>query len=155
MLGAALLSGPPRHRYNGSFGHSHWLATWDEFLDAYPVYDFYKGNEELVRDAIERTHDIVWNEFEDTWVDTSAKLPTISVPGKTPFQHLTTLVKDALISHNLHKDKVYVERAKEELRDIEYLGHEAYFITMYEIFKKAEQKTNDTNQMPKTKTSGK
>ena len=40
-----------------------------------------------------------------------------------------------------HKDKVYVERAKEELRDIEYLGHEAYFITMYEIFKKAEQKT--------------
>ncbi len=114
---------------------------WDEFLDAYPVYDFYKGNEELVRDAIERTHDIVWNEFEDTWVDTGAKLPTISVPGKTPFQHLTTLVKDALIAHNLHKDKVYVERAKEELRDIEYLGHEAYFITMYEIFKKAEQKT--------------
>jgi DNA polymerase III alpha subunit len=114
---------------------------WDEFLTAYPVYDFYKGNEELVRDSINRTHDIVWNEFEDTWIDTSAKLPTISVPNKTPFQHLTDLVKDALVSHNLHTNKEYIDRCKEELSDIKYLGHEAYFITMYEIFKKAEQKT--------------
>lgn len=114
---------------------------WDEFLSAYPTYDFYKGSEELVRDAINRTHDIVWNEFEDTWIDTSAKLPTISVPNKTPFQHLTDLVKDALIAHNLHTNKEYIDRCKEELSDIKYLGHEAYFITMYEIFKKAEQKT--------------
>ena len=114
---------------------------WDEFMNAYPTYDFYKGNEELVKSSIERTHDIVWNEFEDTWVDTTAKLPTISVPNKTPFQHLTDLVKDSLVSHNLHENKVYVDRAKEELSDIKYLGHEAYFITMYEIFKKAEQKT--------------
>ena len=114
---------------------------WDEFLSAYPVYDFYNGNEELVRDAINRTHDIVWNEFEDTWIDTSAKLPTINIPNKTPFQHLTDLVKDALVEHNLHNNQVYIDRCKEELSDIKYLGHTAYFITMYEIFKKAEQKT--------------
>ncbi len=114
---------------------------WDEFLEAYPTYDFYKGNEELVRDAINRTHDIVWNDFEDTWVDTDAKLPTINVPNKTPFQHLSSLVKEALVEHDLHTNKEYVDRAKEELSDIKYLGHEAYFITMYEIFKKAEQKT--------------
>jgi DNA polymerase-3 subunit alpha len=114
---------------------------WDEFLESYPLYDFYKGNEQLVKESIERTHDIVWNDFEDTWIDTDAKLPTISVPGKTPFQHLTGLVKQALIENNLHKNSVYVERAKYELKDIEYLGHSAYFITMYEIFKKAETKT--------------
>jgi DNA polymerase III alpha subunit len=114
---------------------------WDEFLSAYPVYDFYKGNEELVRDSINRTHDIVWNEFEDTWIDTSAKLPTVNIPNKTPFQHLTDLVKDALVEHNLHNNQVYIDRCKEELSDIKYLGHTAYFITMYEIFKKAEQKT--------------
>lgn len=114
---------------------------WEEFLDAYPTYEFYKGNEELVRDAINRTHDIVWNEFEDTWIDTGVKLPTINVPNKTPFQHLSSLVKDSLVSHGLHTNHIYVDRAKEELSDIKYLGHEAYFITMYEIFKKAEKKT--------------
>ena len=60
-----------------------------EFEAANPKYDFHKCNEELVKESIERTHDIVWNEFEDTWVDTDAKLPTISVPGKSPFQHLS------------------------------------------------------------------
>ena len=114
---------------------------WDEFLDAYPTYDFYKGNEQLVKESIERTHDIVWNDFEDTWIDVSAKLPTISIPNKTPFKHLSDLVKNALVNEGLHTNKEYVDRAKYELSDIKYLGHEAYFITMYEIFKKAETKT--------------
>ena len=114
---------------------------WDEFLESYPLYDFYKGNEELVKESIERTHDIVWENFEDTWIDVGAKLPTISIPNKTPFQHLCDLVKSALIKEELHSNKEYVERAKYELSDIKYLGHAAYFITMYEIFKKAETKT--------------
>tara|TARA_B100001121_G_scaffold232020_1_gene205268 strand:+ start:9557 stop:12496 length:2940 start_codon:yes stop_codon:yes gene_type:complete len=114
---------------------------WDEFLESYPLYDFYKGNEELVKESIERTHDIVWESFEDTWIDVGAKLPTISIPNKTPFQHLCDLVKKALIKEGLHNNKEYIERAKYELSDIKYLGHAAYFITMYEIFKKAETKT--------------
>ena len=114
---------------------------WDEFLEGYKDHDFYKGNEQLVKESIERTHDIVWNDFEDTWIDVSAKLPTISIPNKTPFKHLSDLVKNALVDEGLHTNKEYVERAKYELSDIKYLGHEAYFITMYEIFKKAETKT--------------
>ena len=114
---------------------------WDEFKDGYSNHDFYKGNEELVKGAIERTHDIVWNECEDTWVDSKAKLPKINVPGKTPFKHLSDLVKEALIREGLADNKEYVDRAKEELSDIKFLGHESYFITMYEIFKKAETKT--------------
>ena len=114
---------------------------WDEFLEGYKEHDFYKGNEQLVKESIERTHDIVWNDFEDTWIDVSAKLPTISIPDKTPFKHLADLVKNALVAEGLHTNKEYVDRAKYELSDIKYLGHEAYFITMYEIFKKAETKT--------------
>ena len=114
---------------------------WDEFKDGYSNHDFYKGNEELVKGAIERTHDIVWNECEDTWVDGEAKLPKIVVPGKTPFKHLSDLVKEALVREGLADNKEYVDRAKEELSDIKFLGHESYFITMYEIFKKAETKT--------------
>ena len=114
---------------------------WDEFKAGYSNHDFYKGNEELVKSSIEKTHDIVWNECEDTWVDGEAKLPKISVPGKTPFRHLADLVKEALIREDLADNKEYVDRAKEELSDIKYLGHESYFITMYEIFKKAETKT--------------
>ena len=114
---------------------------WDEFLEGYKEHDFYKGNELLVKESIERTHDIVWNDFEDTWIDVSAKLPTITVPNKTPFQHLCDLVKSALVSEGLHTNKEYVDRVKYELSDIKFLGHEAYFITMYEIFKKAETKT--------------
>ena len=114
---------------------------WDEFKDGYSNHDFYKGNEELVKGAIERTHDIVWNECEDTWVDSEAKLPKISVPGKTPFKHLSDLIKEALVREGLADNKEYVDRAKEELSDIKFLGHESYFITMYEIFKKAETKT--------------
>ena len=114
---------------------------WDEFLESYPLYDFYKGNEELVKESIERTQDSVWGNFEDTWIDVGAILPTISIPNKTPFQHLCDLVKSALIKEGLHSNKEYVERAKYELSDIKYLGHAAYFITMYEIFKKAETKT--------------
>ena len=114
---------------------------WDEFLEGYKEHDFYKGNEQLVKESIERTHDIVWNDFEDTWIDVSAKLPTITIPNKTPFKHLSDLVKNALVAEGLHTNKEYVDRAKYELSDIKYLGHEAYFITMYEIFKKAETKT--------------
>ena len=33
---------------------------WDEFEKGYETYDFYEGREEIVRDAIERTHDIAW-----------------------------------------------------------------------------------------------
>ena len=114
---------------------------WSEFMEHYDNNEFYKGNETLIKESIERTYDIVNDEFEDTWIDVSAKLPKISVQNKSTFQYLTELVKNALIKNNLHNNRVYVDRAKEELSDIKHLGHASYFITMYEIFKKAEQQT--------------
>ena len=114
---------------------------WDEYKKSYEEYDFYRGTEEEVRDAIERTHDIAWQHCEDTWVDVKAKLPKLDVPGKTTFQQLTELVKEALIREGMDQKPEYVARVKEELSDIKYLGHASYFVTMYKIFKKAETRT--------------
>lgn len=114
---------------------------WEEFLKSYETYDFYRGHEETVRDAIERTHDLVWNECEDTWIDVKAKLPKLDLPNKTAFDQLVDLVKEGLIREGMSDKPEYVARAKEELSDIKYLGHASYFVTMYKIFKKAETRT--------------
>ena len=114
---------------------------WEEYKKSYEQYDFYRGSEEEVRDSIERTHDIAWQMCEDTWVDVKAKLPKLDMPGKTTFQQLTELVKEALVREGLADKPEYVARVKEELSDIKYLGHASYFVTMYKIFKKAETRT--------------
>ena len=114
---------------------------WDEFKRGHEQYDFYQGSEELVRDSIERTHDIAWQKCEDTWIDTSVKLPKFGTPEKPAFKMLADLVKGAMIRENLAGNPEYVERMKEELSDIKYLGYEAYFLAMYKIFHLAEKKT--------------
>lgn len=114
---------------------------WEEFKKSYEQYDFYKGSEEEVRDAIERTHDIAWQKCEDTWVDIKAKLPHLDTPDRTAFQQLADLVKEGLVREGLSDKPEYVDRAKMELSDIKYLGHASYFVTMYKIFKRAETRT--------------
>jgi DNA polymerase-3 subunit alpha len=114
---------------------------WDEFKQGHNQYDFYHGSEELVRDAIERTHDITWQKCEDTWIDTSVKLPHFGTPEKPAFRILSDLIKEAMICEGLADKPVYVERVKEELSDIKYLGYEAYFLAMYKIFHLAENRT--------------
>ena len=96
---------------------------WDEFKTGYDQYDFYKGREEIVRDAIERTHDIAWQKCEDTWIDTSVKLPKFGSPEKPAFKMLADLVKEAMIREGLANKPEYVERMKEEMSDIKYLGY--------------------------------
>ena len=114
---------------------------WDEFKQGYKEYDFYQGHEELVRDSIERTHDIAWEQCEDTWIDTSAKLPNFGTPDKPAFSLLADLVKEGLVHEGMVDKPEYVARAKEELADIKYLGHEAYFLAMYKIFEISKKKT--------------
>jgi DNA polymerase-3 subunit alpha len=114
---------------------------WMEFEKSRADHSFYAGKEELVRDAIERTHDIAWQMCEDTWVDTKAKLPKMDLPGKTTFQQLMELTKEALEREGLANNPEYVERAKMELSDIKFLGHAPYFLAMQKIFKRAAQHT--------------
>ena len=114
---------------------------WDEFKQGYNQYDFYQGHEEAVRDSINRTHDIAWQKCEDTWIDTSVKLPKFGTPEKPAFKMLADLVKESMIREGLASKPEYVERMKEEMSDIKYLGYEAYFLAMYKIFHLAENRT--------------
>ena len=125
---------------------------WEEYGKHYHQHDFYKGTEDMVRAAIERTHDLAWHEFEDVWIDSKAKLPNYANPQRshasypeppedTPFQQLAKLVKAAMIREGLGDKPEYVERVKEEMDDIKYLGFENYFLTMYDVFHLAEKKT--------------
>jgi DNA polymerase III subunit alpha len=114
---------------------------WDEFKQGHDQYDFYHGHEELVRDSINRTHDIAWQKCEDTWIDTSVKLPKFGTPEKPAFKMLTDLVKEAMIREGLASKPEYVDRMKDEMSDIKFLGYEAYFLAMYKIFHLAENRT--------------
>ena len=114
---------------------------WGEFSKNYEMYDFYKGYEMDVRDSINRTHDIAWNLCEDTWIDKTAKLPTFGTKEKSAFSLLVDLVKEGLIREGLSGKQEYIDRVKEELEDIKFLGHESYFLAMTKIFDKAKLKT--------------
>jgi DNA polymerase III subunit alpha len=114
---------------------------WDEYLKHYDSYDFYKGSEQIVSNAIERTHDIAWGECNEIWFNEEAKLPDFSTPEKSAMAQLSDRVRQALIEEDLHKDKVYVDRAVMELDDIKHLGFENYFLTMTKVFDIAAEST--------------
>ena len=117
---------------------------WDEYGEGRAEFDFYKGTEVIVKDAIERTHDIAWNLCEDVWIDTSVKLPKHvdkAHPERDEFQQLAAIVKTAMVAEGMADKPEYVARVKEELSDIKFLGHSSYFLTMTEIFKIAENRT--------------
>tara|TARA_R100000664_G_C2759790_1_gene149987 strand:- start:5191 stop:8706 length:3516 start_codon:yes stop_codon:yes gene_type:complete len=115
---------------------------WDEFTRHYDEYNnTYAGYELTIKDSIERTYDIAWDKCTDCWIDTSVKLPDFNKPEQSAFQQLAQKVKQALVAEGLHKDEAYVERAKEELSDIKFLGFENYFLVMNEVFHKAADHT--------------
>jgi len=115
---------------------------WKEFVAHYDDYkETYQGFEQVVKDSIERTHDIAWEKCTDTWIDTAVKLPDFNKPDQTAFQQLAQKVKQALVKEGLHEKEAYVERAKMELSDIKHLGFENYFLVMNEVFHKAADHT--------------
>jgi len=115
---------------------------WNEFTRHYEEYkDTYEGYEQVVKDSIERTHDIAWEKCEDCWIDTSVKLPDFNNPDQSAFQQLAQKVKSALVREGMHTKPDYVARAKAELEDIKFLGFENYFLVMYEVFHKAADHT--------------
>ena len=117
------------------------LQMWEEFKQHENEYPFYKGKEQLIADAIERSYDIAWDQCDEIWFDETAKLPTFDTPGNPAFNQLVKRVKDALKSEGLDKKPEYVERTKMELEDIKYLGFENYFLTMTKVFDLASQST--------------
>ena len=114
---------------------------WDEFRHSYDHYDFYEGSEELVKSAIERSHDIAWDQCKEVWFDGEAKLPNFSTPKSSAFTQLVRQVKDGMVKDNFHQDPEYVDRIKEELSVIKELGFENYFLTLTKVFEKSKSRT--------------
>ena len=114
---------------------------WEEYKKHAPDYEFYAGKDQIICNAIERTHDIAWEQCEEVWFDETAKLPSFDRPGNPAFNQLVKRVKNGLEAEGLHLKKEYVERTKIELEDIKHLGFENYFLTMTKVFDLASQST--------------
>jgi len=114
---------------------------WDEYLIGKSKYDFYNDTDEIVKNAIERTHEIAWDQITDTWIDTKVKLPNFATQDRTAFGQLKDLVLAAMRKEGFDKDQKYIDRVKTELEDIKFLGFENYFLVMKKVFDKAVQKT--------------
>jgi DNA polymerase-3 subunit alpha len=101
---------------------------WDGYKRYGEGQSFY--DDELIKDAIERTHDIAFNLIEDVEPDKSIKLPSSFLPQGDHFNILVDKCKEGLKGKNLHTNQKYVQRLKDELRIIKDKGFSQYFLTM-------------------------
>jgi uncharacterized coiled-coil protein SlyX len=89
------------------------------------------SNHNVVKDAIERTHDIAHNLIGDVEPDTTVKLPSSVIPqGMTAFAALVEKCKEGLRNKHLDNKQEYVARLKEELKIIKDKEFATYFLTM-------------------------
>ena len=64
-------------------------------------------------------------------------------------------IKTSIIKEGLHTEKVYVDRVKQELEDIKFLGFENYFLTLQKTLKISENGTNKMEQKIEQKRAAK
>ena len=103
---------------------------WKEYQDSKERgCDFYDDN--VICEAIERTHDIAHQVIGKTEYDTKIKLPSFAVPdGKTPLKALMDECKAGMMRRGLANKPEYVDRLKEELEVIRDMKFELYFLTL-------------------------
>lgn len=139
--GKELTEPPKREDLKCELYPKNATQMWEEYLNYRDHYDFYAGKDELVRDSIERTHDLCWDMCQDVWIDTKVKLPNLSRPDRTAYQQLEDLAWAGLRNEGLDAKQDYVDRLKRELSDIEFMGFENYFLVMHRIFSRSASKT--------------
>ena len=107
--------------------------VWDTYNEVKEGCDWY--DDELVCDAIERTHDIVHHEIGEIHPDKSVKLPSYVVPaGLTEDKALLEVCKKGLVRRGFDKNPEYIERLITELRVIKEKKFSKYFLTMKAIW---------------------
>ncbi len=113
--------------------------VWESYLKTAEGMEFY--DDQMIYDAIERTHDIVHEGIGDIHPDRSMKFPSYVIPkGTTASQALLKMCKEGLIARGLHEDEVYINRLVEELRIIKGKNFSEYFLTMKAILDIARDK---------------
>ena len=112
---------------------------WGEYQRSKKSSPFYGDVEDqLICDAIERTHDIAHNVIGDITFDTTPKFPRKLFPaGKTPNQHLVMLAKQGLIKRGFDQQEKYVERLVYELGIIKKMNVAEYFILLQKVMELA------------------
>jgi DNA polymerase-3 subunit alpha len=113
--------------------------VWDEFLISRQSDDFYRGQESIIKNAIERTWHLAHEEIGDVQPDRSVKLPSYVIPkGKTADEALVDAVNEGLKSKGL-TDQIYADRAAYEIDVIKQKDFSSYFLTMKEIISAARE----------------
>lgn len=114
--------------------------VWEEFKIDFSNYSFYKEYEDVISNAIERTHDIAHQQIGEIEPDRKMKLPSYVIPeGKTANSALIEACKFGLQKKGLLNKKEYVERIKMELGVIRDKNFAEYFLTMKAIFDVANE----------------
>lgn len=117
---------------------------WEEYKRTSEQYSFY--DDQVVCDAIERTHDIAFNLIEDVKPDTSIKLPSYVIPkGKQAHEALEEMCLQGLADLRARRpevvnDQKYDDRLKYELSVISEKKFSEYFLTMKAIIDIASEK---------------
>lgn len=113
--------------------------VWDTYLETAAGYDFYR--DDVVRRAIERTHDIAHEQIGDIEPDRRMKLPSYVVPeGQTEDKALLEACKKGLVKRGLADKDAYIDRLKLELKVIKQKSFSKYFLTMQSIMDIARAK---------------
>ena len=106
--------------------------VWDSYIQTAGEMEFY--DDDVVREAVERTHDIVHNEIGDIHPNKEMKLPSYVIPeGMTEDKALVDACKKGLVWRGLDDKPEYIERIKYELGIIKGKKFSRYFLTMKAI----------------------
>ena len=124
---------------------------WNTYLEQKAAYPDLYTDDQLICDAIERTHDIAHNLIGDVSVDRSVKLPGIGrlieknaleklleastgmSEDDVAFKQLVQLAINGLRNVGRNHDDVYIKRLKYELETIKHLRFAKYFLTYHKI----------------------
>jgi DNA polymerase-3 subunit alpha len=112
--------------------------VWETYLSTTAGMDFYE--DQLVKEAIERTHDIAHEVIGNPQPDKSMKLPAYVVPeGMTDDKALLEASKKGLLKRGLADKPEYIDRLKHELKIIREKKFSRYFLTMRAIMEIASE----------------
>lgn len=107
---------------------------WDEYLKIKETCGLGDEDDDLICDALERTHDIAHQVIGEVKPDMSIKLPKTLVPEEESGDSwLIKMCVKGLKKRGLHTKKEYVDRLKEELNVITSMKFSEYFVTLAKI----------------------
>ena len=118
-------------------GYELYPKNGDQMWESYKKYSAECGveyDDKIVRDSIERTHQIAHERIESFLPDNTVRLPDFVVPeGSTAGQTLAALCVEGLRELGLENNQEYVGRLRHEVAVIEDRGFSKYFLTMKAI----------------------